>query len=154
MPSNIKFSTIMSPNTNEILSKIMRLDLPIRAALDLRKFINAFNDQVKVYTDMAKELKEKHAKRDVDGKMVVNKNGTIPLKDKEAYATDMQELLDATAELPTELLAVFTTDFLEASGVRINLLELDAFEKVKGVQSEAAAKGADAEGEPAKATNS
>jgi hypothetical protein len=131
----------------------MSLDLPIRAALDLRKFINAFNDQVKVYGEMSKVLKEKHAKRDVDGKMVVNKNGTIPLKDKEAYADELQELLDATAELPTEALTAFTTDFLEASGLKINLPELDALEKVKGVQSEAAATAAENSGE-AKTANS
>lgn len=142
MSANIKFSTIMSPNTNSVLTKIMTLDLPIRAALDLRKFINAFNDQVKVYGEMANVLKEKHAKKDADGKMLVNKNGTIPIKDKEAYTDDLQELLDATAELPTELLAQFTTDFLEAAGMKITLLELDAFEKVKAVQTEAAANAA------------
>lgn len=144
MPSNVKFATIMSPNTTSVMTKITSLDIPIRAALDLRKFINAFNEQVKLFNEMANTLKDKHAKKDADGKRIVNKNGTISIKDREGYETDMSELLQTTVELPTELLATITTDLLADSGVKVTLLELDAFEKVKGVQSEAAAEAANA----------
>ncbi len=107
------------------LQEMSNMQLPVRTALKLRKMYRMVQNDLESTQETLKELSNKHAKKDGDGKpvhpiirdekgvpkeedgVVLRDHNAIELGDnKEAFDKEFKELMDTPVDIPFEPIAI------------------------------------------------
>ena len=93
-------------NTINVLAELNNAKLPIKLAYAITKNINKINSELKAYNEEKAKLINKYGEKDEKGKLNVNENGIIPLKEEhiEDYNRDIKELLSIENEIDIHMI--------------------------------------------------
>lgn len=73
--------------------------LPVKVAFAISTNAEAIGGALKAYNEQRNAMIEKYVKKDKKGNPVIKENGTYDIKDEEAWNKEIDELLDAEAEV-------------------------------------------------------
>ena len=110
--------------SSNALKEITTFSLPIKTSFKIAKIVRQVQPTIDAYEEVLKNLQEKYAEKDEEGKPRVNDTDNpgikqILLSDAEKFSKEYQELLDAINEITIEKLTI--EDFGEAE-IKPNLL--------------------------------
>ena len=93
-------------NTINVLGELNNAKLPVKVAYAITKNINKINTELKAYNEEKAKLIDKYAEKDEEGKLKVDENGIIPLKEEhiEDYNRDIKELLSIENEIDIDMI--------------------------------------------------
>ena len=92
-------------NTINTLGELSNAKLPVKVAYAITKNINKINVELEAYNKEKAKLINKYGEKDEKGKLNVNENGIIPLKEEhiEDYK-DIKELLSIENEIDIHMI--------------------------------------------------
>ena len=110
-------------NTINTLGELSNAKLPVKVAYAITKNINKINTELKSYNEEKTKLINKYGEKDEEGKLKVEENGIIHLKEEfiEDYNRDIKELLSIENELDIHMIQL---DDLLNSDYNISPMEL------------------------------
>lgn len=73
--------------------------LPVKVAFAISTNAEAIGGALKAYNEQRNAMIEKYVEKDKKGNPVIKENGTYDIKDEEAWNKEIDELLDAEAEV-------------------------------------------------------
>lgn len=86
------------------------IDVPsVPVAIGVRRWVRALEPHLEEFEEVRQAIIERYAEKDEDGEMVID-GGSVTLSDPEAFAKEMQELIETEVELDCKPLS---TDVLE-----------------------------------------
>ena len=93
-------------NTINVLGKLNNAQLPIKVAYAISKNVNKIESELKVYNTEKNKLVNKYGEKDKEGKLKVDENGNIPLKEEhiEDWNRDIKELLSIENEIDIHMI--------------------------------------------------
>ena len=93
-------------NTINTLGELSNAKLPVKVAYAITKNINKINVELEAYNKEKAKLINKYGERDEKGKLNVNENGIIPLKEEhiEDYNRDIKEFLSIENEIDIHII--------------------------------------------------
>ena len=114
-------------NTINTLGGLSNAKLPVKVAYAITKNINKINVELEAYNKEKAKLINKYGEKDEKGKLNVNENGIIPLKEEhiEDYNRDIKELLSIENEIDIHMIQL---DDLLNSDYNISPAELSAID--------------------------
>ena len=114
-------------NTINVLGELNNAKLPVKVAYAITKNINKINTELKAYNEEKAKLIDKYAEKDEEGKLKVDENGIIPLKEEhiEDYNRDIKELLSIENEIDIHMINL---DDLLNSNYNISPADLSAID--------------------------
>lgn len=114
-------------NTINALVKLNNTQLPIKVAYAISKNVNKIESELKVYNTERNKLANKYGEKDKEGKLKVDENGNVPLKEEyiEDYNRDIKELLSIENEIDIHMIKL---DDLLNSNYDISPAELSAID--------------------------
>ena len=114
-------------NTIDVLGELNNAKLPVKVAYAITKNINKINSELKAYNKEKVKLIDKYAEKDEEGKLKVDENGNVPLKEEyiEDYNRDIKELLSIENEIDIHMIKL---DDLLNSNYYISPAELPAID--------------------------
>ena len=114
-------------NTINVLGKLNNAQLPIKVAYAISKNVNKIESELKVYNTEKDKLVNKYGEKDKEGKLKVDENGNIPLKEEhiEDWNRDIKELLSIENEIDIYMINL---DDLLNSNYNISPAELSAID--------------------------
>lgn len=112
------------------LKEISTLELPVKTSYWLARSIDKINKELKIFNEKAAELREKYAKKDSDGNVVKNEDGTIDFGDNaEAIDKEYGELLDIEVEVDFKVVNLADVDCNVKPAVLIGLEKFITYEE-------------------------
>ena len=114
-------------NTINVLGELNNAKLPVKVAYAITKNINKINSELKAYNEEKTKLINKYGEKDEEGKLKVEENGIIHLKEEfiEDYNRDIKELLAIENEIDIHMIQL---DDLLNSKYDISPAELSAID--------------------------
>lgn len=93
-------------NTINALGRLNNAQLPIKVSYAISKNVNKIEKELKVYDTERKKLVNKYGEKDKEGKLKVDENGNIPLKEEhiEDWNRDIKELLSIENEIDIHMI--------------------------------------------------
>ena len=93
-------------NTINTLGELNNAKLPVKVAYAITKNINKINTELKAYNEEKTKLINKYGEKDEEGKLKVDENGIIHLKEEfiEDYNRDIKELLSIENEIDIHMI--------------------------------------------------
>ncbi|WP_370773366.1 hypothetical protein [Clostridium sp.] len=121
----VKLSNERIVSTINALSKLNNAQLPIKIAYAISKNVNKIESELKFYNAETAKLVNKYGEKDKEGKLKVDENGNVPLKEEhiEDYNRDIKELLSIENEMDIHMIKL---DDLLNSNYNISPAELSA----------------------------
>ncbi|WP_411168616.1 hypothetical protein ACH36K_16105 [Clostridium sp. MB05] len=100
----MKLSNEKLVNSIEVLSKLINMDLNIKASYMIARNISIIEKEVYIYNTEREKLINKYGIKDEDGKLKLNENNTIQLNPEsiEDWNRDIKELFDLEINVNTE----------------------------------------------------
>lgn len=100
----MKLSNEKLVNSVEVLSKLINMNLNIKASYMIARNISIIEKEVSIYNSAREKLINKYGIKDEDGKLKLNENNTIQLKQDclEEWNRDIKELLDLDVDVNIE----------------------------------------------------
>ncbi|GAA0084585.1 DUF1617 family protein [Clostridium sp. CTA-7] len=100
----MKLSNEKLVNSVEVLSKLINMNLNIKASYMIARNISIIEKEVSIYNSEREKLINRYGIKDEDGKLKLNENNTIQLKQDclEDWNKDIRELLDLEIDVNVE----------------------------------------------------
>lgn len=100
----MKLSNEKLVNSIEVLSKLINMNLNIRASYMIARNISIIEKEISIYNSEREKLINKYGKKDEDGKLKLNENNTIQLEEDclEDWNKDIKELLELEVDVNIE----------------------------------------------------
>jgi hypothetical protein len=100
----MKLSNEKLVNSIEVLSKLINMNLNIKASYMIARNISIIENEVSIYNSEREKLINKYGKKDEDGKLKLNENNTIQLEEDylEDWNKDIKELLELEVDVNIE----------------------------------------------------
>lgn len=109
------------------IEKIVKMDIPVVEAFKWGKLIKAINEELSQFENCRKNLVNKYADKDEEGKY------SLPEENKEAFNDEIRKLLDVEVELNTEPLDLTKLGDIKISAVEVMSLEPFIFQEGEAV---------------------
>lgn len=100
----MKLSNEKLVNSIEVLSKLINMNLNIKASYMIARNISIIEKEVSIYNSEREKLINKYGIKDEDGKLKLNENNTIQLEQDylEDWNKDIKELLELEVDVKIE----------------------------------------------------
>ncbi len=99
--AKVALSRISNPAFTKAMQDLLQKALPIRAAWQVKSLTNKFNEELKKYAELRKEILERYANKGEDGQPLIdeNNNYTFEKESVEALTKEMSELMAIEVEI-------------------------------------------------------
>ena len=97
----MKLSTLIEPNFNTAVKKLISQDVPLSAAFKLKGIIKRCNEEIAKYEEVRKAALEKLGDRDEQGNLLPTENGSVKLSQgsMQKFAVELSALLSSEVDV-------------------------------------------------------
>ena len=115
----MKLSNEKLVNSIDVLSKLTKMELPIKLSYAFSKNITNIDRELVAYNKERQKLIEKYGEKDKEGNLKTKEDGTINILNIDNFNKELKEILEIETEVDIHLID------LESTNVDINITPLE-----------------------------